>query len=464
MAGDFNGRVGVKNEESIDVLGRFGEVDRNSNGKRIIEFCLLNNLVVGNSFFQHKQIHQITRWERSRKESSIIDYVLVEAGDLKTVKDIHVRRSAEIGSDHFLQVATINIGRKIITKAVKEKLRSVIDIQKLKLKNCKRRYQERIREGIEAKKHQLETDNVEIVWQLFKEICLKAAEEVCGRKVLSNIRKQTSWWSEEIRLEVKTKKALWKKYLASKSEDAYEEYKLQRNRVKKSIKLEKTKSWEEFGKKMEADYKGNQKLFFRVLKNMRKTQKQTATSIRNSDGKLATKEAEIMEIWLEHFKSVLEGEQVVEERVVSSQSDTSEVDDDIDFNEVKKAVEACKSGKSPGDDGIGVEMLKALGEDGLKLLHKIVNTAWNSKKIPRDWEIAVIIPIFKKGDPTICNNYRGISLLSVTSKIYERILEKKLRMELEGKIDDSQHGVPGGKRYSGPNFLPATFSNQNIRA
>ncbi|KAF2903283.1 hypothetical protein ILUMI_02894 [Ignelater luminosus] len=95
--------------------------------------------------------------------------------------------------------ATINKRRKIKIKVAKEELRSVINTQKLKSNDCKRRYQEKIREEIEEQKHELESENIEQLWQLFKKICLKAAEEVCRIKVLSNTRKQTPWWSEEIR-------------------------------------------------------------------------------------------------------------------------------------------------------------------------------------------------------------------------------------------------------------------------
>ncbi|KAF2901315.1 hypothetical protein ILUMI_04871 [Ignelater luminosus] len=182
MEGDFKGRVGVKNEESIDVLGKNSETQ------------ILPTKQLGRGkyiFFQHNQIHQITRWERSREESSIIDYVLEEARELKTVKDIRVKRSIQISRNHLLLTVTINKERKIKTKAGKEKFRSVIDIQKLKSKNYKRQYQERIREEIKAKKHELESENIEQLWQLFKKIFLKATEEVCGREVLSNTRKQT---------------------------------------------------------------------------------------------------------------------------------------------------------------------------------------------------------------------------------------------------------------------------------
>ncbi|KAF2902829.1 hypothetical protein ILUMI_03356 [Ignelater luminosus] len=213
-----------------------------------------------------EQPRTTTSWGRPSRDSLLKEVRYDEIGHSILRQEGGRRRRCRI-------LATINKGRKIKTKAGKEKLRSVIDPRKLKSKKYKRRYQETIRE----------------------EICLKAAKEVCGRKV-----------SEKIRFEVKTKKGLWKRYLASKSVDVYEKYTLQRKRVKECIKLEKTKSWKEFGKKMEADYKRNQKPFFKALKNMRTTQKQSVTSIRNLDGKLVTKEVEVMERWLKHFKSVLE--------------------------------------------------------------------------------------------------------------------------------------------------------------
>ena len=45
--------------------------------------------------------------------------------------------------------------------------------------------------------------------------------------------------------------------------------------------------------------------------------------------------------------------------------------------------------------------------------------AFESGFVPEDWESVVIVPLYKdKGERTTCGNYRGISLLSVTGKIY----------------------------------------------
>lgn len=61
-----------------------------------------------------------------------------------------------------------------------------------------------------------------------------------------------------------------------------------------------------------------------------------------------------------------------------------------------------------------------------------------NKSVLNDLSVAMVLPLNKKGDATKRTNYRGISILSVPSKIYEIILEKKLRAVLEPTVDDNQ--------------------------
>src|SRR5436190_10846409 len=102
--GDLNGRVGNTNESIEWCLRKHGESTRNNNGERIIEFCLENELKIGNTHFKKKEIQKITRQVISRNEKSIIDYFLINKGLWRKVKDITVKRGAEIGSDHFLLI------------------------------------------------------------------------------------------------------------------------------------------------------------------------------------------------------------------------------------------------------------------------------------------------------------------------------------------------------------------------
>ena len=64
---------------------------------------------------------------------------------------------------------------------------------------------------------------------------------------------------------------------------------------------------------------------------------------------------------------------------------------------------------------------------------------------PTDRQKGVISPILKKGDKTVCDNHRGITLLSHAGKIYTRIVEARLRQCVESVLDDSQYGFRPGR-------------------
>ena len=109
VMGDLNARVGDNVKVWGEVIGKQGEAVENGNGKRLLQFCAENDLVVTNSWFQHKDIHKFT-WEcRGRNQRSIIDYFLVKQGMRKQLRDVKVVRGAEIGSDHYLLVMVIKL-------------------------------------------------------------------------------------------------------------------------------------------------------------------------------------------------------------------------------------------------------------------------------------------------------------------------------------------------------------------
>lgn len=112
ILGDLNGRVGRKDGETGEVIGNYGENARNNNGRRLIEYCILHNLIITNTFFEHKNIHKYTREQINRNERSIIDYVIVNKEFRREVKDTKVRRSFEIYSDHYLVLSEIEISNK----------------------------------------------------------------------------------------------------------------------------------------------------------------------------------------------------------------------------------------------------------------------------------------------------------------------------------------------------------------
>ncbi|KAK3521199.1 hypothetical protein QTP70_000483 [Hemibagrus guttatus] len=97
-----------------------------------------------------------------------------------------------------------------------------------------------------------------------------------------------------------------------------------------------------------------------------------------------------------------------------------------------------KSGKAVGPDDIPVEVWKCLGEAAVEFLASLFNRILESEKMPEEWR-SVLVPIFKnKGDVQICSNYRGIKLMSHTMKVWERVVEARLRKVVE--ICEQQYG------------------------
>ena len=56
------------------------------------------------------------------------------------------------------------------------------------------------------------------------------------------------------------------------------------------------------------------------------------------------------------------------------------------------------------------------------MIHKLIIYIWNKEELPEEWKESIIVPIYKKGDKTDFNNYRGILLLSTTYKMLSNIL------------------------------------------
>ena len=79
----------------------------------------------------------------------------------------------------------------------------------------------------------------------------------------------------------------------------------------------------------------------------------------------------------------------------------------------------------------------------------LINQVLNTGTFPDKLKIAKVIPIFKKGDPSLFENYRIISLLPAISKVLEKIIALQLSSYFEEKpfcliinMDSDQNIVP----------------------
>ena len=87
--------------------------------------------------------------------------------------------------------------------------------------------------------------------------------------------------------------------------------------------------------------------------------------------------------------------------------------------------------KSVGPNSIPVYILKIYKDFFSKNLCEIVNLSFITGIFPDLCKLAKIIPLHKKDDPLFCENYRPIALLPILSKIFEKLIYKRMYSFLE---------------------------------
>ena len=105
---------------------------------------------------------------------------------------------------------------------------------------------------------------------------------------------------------------------------------------------------------------------------------------------------------------------------------------------LSEAISKMKFRKSPGTDNIPLELIQHGGLPLKTRLFTFFLQMWENQRVSADLKNAVIITIFKKGDRSICGNYRGISLLSNAGKIFARILPNRLLIISKKILPESQ--------------------------
>ena len=151
--------------------------------------------------------------------------------------------------------------------------------------------------------------------------------------------------------------------------------------------------------------------------------------------------------WYAHFKNVF---QQCDANICEDTADVNYrehfnnvLNDIITEVEVRQAIDRLNSGKAGGTDGIVPDMLKCGGDEVVQFITKLFNRIFDSGIYPDEWAKAIVVPIFKKGDSDLPDNYRGISLINTACKCFTSILNNRLYSWLEenNKIVENQAGL-----------------------
>lgn len=159
--------------------------------------------------------------------------------------------------------------------------------------------------------------------------------------------------------------------------------------------------------------------------------------------------------FFQHFKNLYGDDNVfcvddIDEQVNTDTDHDSvidELDNDFSVDEVERALSSLKRGKSGGIDLLIPEIFIECKHTLAPVLRDLFNYMYANSIYPINWTKGIIVPVPKKGDLDNVNNYRGITLTSIFSKIFSILLDNRLRKWSENSnvLDDVQFGFRKGK-------------------
>jgi hypothetical protein len=111
---------------------------------------------------------------------------------------------------------------------------------------------------------------------------------------------------------------------------------------------------------------------------------------------------------------------------------------------VEKPINEMRDKKATGDDDVPGDVLKLLGEGGLRLMPQLINSIYVTGEWPRDFVEVTMIALKKKPKATKCSDHRTISIIAHAAKIVARIL-RRIERKTEDALGEDQVGFRRGK-------------------
>ena len=153
-----------------------------------------------------------------------------------------------------------------------------------------------------------------------------------------------------------------------------------------------------------------------------------------TQGNRIVDQKQVLKIWENYVTELYDRPNRLETLEVEPEDevDTDENGPYILQSEVEKAIKEMRDRKATGDDDVPEDVLKLLGEGGLKILTKLINTIYETRQWPKDSTEVSMIALKKKTQTTKCSDNCTISRISHTAKIIAKILRRRI----ESKIED----------------------------
>lgn len=422
VMGDFNARLGP---EKVP----FTLHDKtNRNGSYMAELLSEFGLIATNTQFRKKKGKLWTFRDRASDDLRQLDYILVRQKWRNSVHNSEAYNTFNtVGSDH--RVVSAKVKMSLRTSKHNKKVR--FDWQQLtKSSEMQERYTVTVRNRYQV----LESDDNGTRYEKFVEANKEAMKECLPERR----RRKTALRSSEPSV-VAARHEAEKAQLQMEAD--------QSDRSKDSWKQALNNLYAAYDRVKEQELEGH----IRNIESTHGAQKygEAWKTVNEITGRKRSKEGQVagcspeerVSTWFTHFKKLLGKPPEVEdtdEEITNIYQDLDIKDDLFTLEEYRKVKSTLKVGKAAGPDEIPPEVYKSCDFDEICL--DFCNRALLENEKPEIWSYMNIIPVPKSGDLSDTNNYRGISLICIIAKMYNRLILNRIRSVIDPKLRYNQNG------------------------
>lgn len=394
IIGDHNIRIGEEQllPEEIGEEFRVLNTGRKSNdkilnahGKKYIEFCNNNGLVIlnGRTFGDEEGCFTFT----NGNGSSVIDLCAVSLDIINNVQSFEVK--PQLWSDHLPIVITLRVNSDLETGIEKLKL-----LPKLKWKQQnKENYQKQLNDELSSLENNPSLSD-------FTRLIMRAYP---APSIIRKPEYHNRWFDKEcMKARDKTMKLL-NKFRSSKNSSDREAYVSQKNLYQKLCGKKRLDYYRSI--EIRLDFISDSKSWWSLAKEIR--QKENCIGCAIATGALKT-----------YFETLLNPKVNSQEILYAPNQVLNEMlDRDFTLPELQCQLKKVQENKAPGDDRIPYEFFIHATDEFLNELCKTFTRIFNGYDDFSNFKSSIIFPIHKKGDPNIPSNYRGITFMNCIGKL-----------------------------------------------
>ena len=445
VVGDFNARVGRDSHLAHpEVIARHCFYDTtNNNSERLVSMCEEHKLRPAQMKFPQPKCRQWT-WMHPTGSKHQLDHILINSKWSNSLRNCRDYNTVELDSDH--RIVSILLLCSLRTTKGKPFSRPKFDWSKLQDAATTDQFQ--IESSNRFKTLQCNDTSVPITerYKEFEHAVSEVAERVVGKRKPRGLPN----WVTNKTIQLKSERDEAKRrFLVSKSRQSRERWRKLNSSLNASYKSdEATMLNKQVVDLRLADSKGDYTTTWKIIHDLSGKDKKSSVKVKKRDGTPPTSDKDLLAEWREYFSSLLNnsnGEPLSELPPPAAQDLPIETNPPTQ-EETLLAIGQMKKNKAAGlDSAITAEALQHGGDAMVDIVHDFCSEGFNTLIPPSQWTTSVIVPLPKKVDLSLMTNYRGISLLSITAKVYNKILLNRIRDHVDSILRSNQAGFRSGR-------------------